>query len=86
MNSGKVLFCVLAGVAAGALIGVLFSPEKGSITRKKISKKGDDYVDDLKEKFEDFIEEIKKNVETGKDKVNRFLENETAKVDKSKAT
>jgi len=49
MNSGKVLLGVLAGLAAGALLGVLFAPEKGSDTRKKISKKGEDYADSLKE-------------------------------------
>jgi hypothetical protein len=36
MSSGKVLLGVLAGAAAGALAGILFAPEKGSKTRKRI--------------------------------------------------
>jgi len=45
MSSGKVLLGVLAGVAAGAFLGILFAPEKGSNTRKNISKKGEDFAE-----------------------------------------
>ena len=38
MGSGKVLLGVLAGVAVGATLGILFAPDKGSETRKKISQ------------------------------------------------
>ena len=47
MSTGKVLLGVLAGAAAGALLGVLLAPEKGSETRKKITKKGEEYADAL---------------------------------------
>ncbi len=42
MNSGKVFLGVVAGLAAGAALGVLFAPEKDSKARKLISKKTDD--------------------------------------------
>ena len=58
MSSGKVLLGVLAGVAAGALLGVLFAPDKGWNTRKRISKKADEYMDGLREKFDEFLETI----------------------------
>ena len=53
MNSSRVLLGVLGGVAVGALAGVLFAPAKGTKTRKRILKKGNDYSKDLKNKFED---------------------------------
>ena len=41
-NAGNTLVAVLTGVAIGAGIGILFAPEKGSKTRKKIKEGFDD--------------------------------------------
>ena len=84
MSSGKLLLGVLAGVAAGALIGILFAPEKGSVTRKKISKKSDDYVEDLKDKFNQLLEKVKGTAEAAEDKIEEAMENGLAKVEKLK--
>jgi gas vesicle protein len=62
-KSGKVLLGVLAGVAVGAILGILFAPDKGVKTRKKISKKGEDYAEALKEKFNEFLESISEGFE-----------------------
>jgi len=51
MNSGKILVGILASLAAGAAIGVLFAPEKGTLTRKKISDKKDEFSSELEQKF-----------------------------------
>lgn len=69
MNSGKILLGVLAGVAVGAGLGILFAPDKGSATRKKISKKGQDYAECLQEKFNEFVDGVTKKFETAKEKV-----------------
>ncbi len=63
MKSGKVLLGLLAGLAAGAVLGILFAPDKGSVTRKKIAEKGDEYAEGLKEKFGNIVDEITKKCE-----------------------
>lgn len=60
MNSSKVLLGVLGGVAAGALMGVLFAPAEGKKTRKKISGKANDGADALKNKFDSVLEIMNK--------------------------
>ena len=58
MISGKVVIGALAGIAAGALIGVLFAPDKGTDSRHKIAQKGDDYLDSVKKKFNTLLDSI----------------------------
>lgn len=58
MSKGKIALGVLVGVAAGAALGILFAPEKGAETRKKIGKKKDDIADAVKEKFNEFVETV----------------------------
>lgn len=80
MSSGKVLLGLLAGVAAGALLGVLFAPDKGTVTRKKIVKKGEDYADVLTEKFNEFLDTLSEKY----DDVKEDVENLKAKAEKVK--
>ncbi|MFN8135832.1 MAG: YtxH domain-containing protein [Bacteroidales bacterium] len=58
MSKGNVVIGALAGVAVGALLGILFAPDKGTETRRKISSKGKEAAEDLKDKFNDFVDEV----------------------------
>ncbi|NUO00578.1 MAG: YtxH domain-containing protein [Saprospiraceae bacterium] len=80
MNSTKVLLGVLVSVAAGATLGILFAPDKGSSTRKKISQKSNDYVSEVEGKFNEFINAITQKFESVKKETTQMVENGKAKV------
>ena len=63
MESGKVILGVVSGIAVGAVLGVLFAPDKGSKTRRKILDTGKEYTDNLKEKFSDLYEDVSNKYE-----------------------
>lgn len=80
MNSSKVLLGILGGVAAGVLVGVLFAPDKGTKTRKKILskvKKGEDYLkdtsvsvlDSASQKYENILKVNEKLISDGEAKL-----------------
>lgn len=64
MDSGKTALGIVLGIGVGALLGVLFAPDKGSKTRKKIMDKGHDFTDGLKGKFEGLTQEISNKYDT----------------------
>ena len=66
MSTGKVILGLMAGLAVGAIAGVLYAPEKGSTTRKQILDKGEGYVDDLKSKYDDLCDSIAQKLESTK--------------------
>jgi gas vesicle protein len=63
MRSGNFLWGLVAGAAAGAILGVLFAPDKGTDTRQKIAKKSGEYADAIKGKFNDYLHTIAKKIE-----------------------
>lgn len=85
MGTGKILLGVLAGVAVGATLGILFAPDKGANTRKKIVKKGDDYADDLKEKFQEFVENMTEKYENVKEEASNLVEKAKNKAEELEA-
>lgn len=58
MKTNKTLVGILSGMAAGALLGILFAPDKGSNTRKKIKRKSNKYANNAKDKAGDVLENL----------------------------
>ena len=74
MSTGKVLLGIVAGAAAGALVGVLFAPHKGSVTRKKISRTTGSYADGVKDKVNELLDGITDKFKKVKEDVSEFAE------------
>lgn len=86
MKSRKILAGILAGAVGGALLGILFSPEKGSRLRRNIKYKSEDYADELKDKFSDFVDSIPNNYKKVWRDAGTFFDDGKAKnsIDKDK--
>lgn len=58
MTNKKLIAGVLTGLAAGAVVSLLFSSEKKSTFSRKLVKKGNNLAEDLKGKFNEFIDRL----------------------------
>lgn len=67
-NSGAVLAALLAGAATGVILGLLYAPEEGKETRRKIKDK----ANDLKDKA---VDEYGRTSEVVKDKYSEVSNN-----------
>ncbi len=84
MSTGKVVLGTMAGLAIGGILGVLFAPEKGSVTRQQIMDRGNDYADELKSKYNDFADTLSEKFQSGKDFAQVVAENGKAELDELK--
>jgi gas vesicle protein len=57
-DNSKTLIALLAGLAAGAAIGLLFAPEKGSDTRDKLSDSLKNLGNSIKDKAANEIDNL----------------------------
>jgi len=76
-NASKILLAVGTGIAVGAALGILYAPDEGYETRRKIMKKSkklvgvvNDSIDEGKESLEEIKEVLQKQIS----KVNRRIE------------
>jgi len=80
MKIGDVLIGVVAGAAAGAIIGVLMAPNSGHDSRMKIIKNSTNAVDVIKSKFVEAISMFNSSIEAAKEAATEMRDMGKAKV------
>jgi gas vesicle protein len=80
MSIGNLLIGVFAGVVAGATLGILYAPDRGSTTRKRFKRKSYAYTDELEAKFNDLIDSITEQFEAVVEEVKQMAENDRQKA------
>ena len=84
-NTGNVLTALLTGAVVGAGIGILYAPDKGKKTRKKIKKSAVKAKDDISQSLTNAKEEFSKSADAKKvefeEKLEDTLSNMSYKAD-----
>ncbi len=81
MSRGNILVSVIIGSFIGALLGVLFAPDKGENTRKQIAKKSDEYGDLVKTELDDFVKTMRKKYESALNDTEEIISKGKAKAE-----
>jgi gas vesicle protein len=68
-NQSNTFLALLAGLAIGAGLGVLFAPESGERTRRKIKAGVEDYGDELKSQLKDLNDNIRSTLAHGGEQI-----------------
>ncbi len=68
-DNTKVLAALLAGLAAGAALGILFAPERGSETRDKLNDALKNLGDSIKDRAAEEIDNLTNFKESVVDKI-----------------
>lgn len=74
-DKGRVILAALSGVASGIALGLLFAPDKGEETRKKLNQKREDYLKDLIKDVEGLRANLNKRAEETKEGISEFRKN-----------
>jgi gas vesicle protein len=84
MQGRNVLLSILVSAAAGAVAGILFAPDKGTKTRRDISKRGEEFAGMARDEFEDFMAYTRKRYNEAKKHTDDLIEKGEAAAEKLK--
>jgi len=73
-NNGNTILGIVAGTAIGATLGILFAPDKGSETRKKIAEKAESAKDQIAETTLDLRDKAATTVASKRESLDHQLE------------
>jgi len=85
MKNRNLILGLLGGIAIGSILGVLFAPEKGSKTRKKLVDSGMDLSGNLKDTIDDLTNKITNTIENFKSDAKDFVHSMEEKVQDNKS-
>jgi gas vesicle protein len=75
MQNDKLILIAISSAVGGALLGILFAPEKGKKTRKNLAKKRDEYLKEIKKNSEELIRQLKNNTDSILEKFKETVQN-----------
>jgi len=84
-NVSKVMMLLAAGYAAGAITGILFAPDKGENTRKKIRSKAGELSEDIKKAYDEEIERLKTKISKLKSRFSHEVDEAISEVETADA-
>ena len=85
MSNGKIVWGVLAGIAAGTVLGVLIAPDKGAETRRKIRQKGDDLVEGVRDGMTSMVDDVANKFDKLRGKARKTMNEALASTDNEHA-
>lgn len=77
----KLLIATFSGITSGIILGLLFAPDKGSKTREKLSRKGDEYLKAITNDIADIRTYLQKRAESTKKELDELGEQSHDKTD-----
>lgn len=81
MKANKVLLGVIGGLITGAALGILFAPQSGKKTRKKIKDKSQEFKDNIQEDFDKLIQKIDDKYQSVSEDAQQLLHKGKSKIE-----